>query len=407
MDIYKPHDKLQTCISHMISGEILPYYGEFNLFVNFIKESSIKTAGVNISNTGMNFYWNEEFLNYLPQLQVNFVLIHETFHLLFDHPERSEGYQKDISNIAQDMIINQIIKDDILNTTKPLIRGFVEIPIFNGKKMAIFPPYEYKGNLIFEELYWWLIKEQEKEKGGKKISKELSDIFKETESNDGMFMDKHIDDVTPKEYRNQLIGNIKDKLNGRGLQSGDITSTLNKLKKQDKDYLKFVKRSIVNELFGNIKYASILRPNRKGIEGLKGKKKLGKSINCILDTSGSMNTTIDYVLSFIFQNNIEINLIQIDAEVKKFDIIKNMNQLQKVKIKGYGGTKISPAIQYVANNKKLNKLNSVILTDGMVDVLDFKGIKNKTLIITTVKFPKLKNHNKVKIIKVPKKKLFN
>jgi len=403
MDIYKPHDKLQSCISHMISGEVLPYYGEFNLFVNFIKDSTVKTCGVNLTDSGMNFYWNEEFLDYLPQPQVNFVLIHETFHLLFDHPERSEGYQKDISNIAQDMIINQIIKDDILRTDKPLIKGFVEIPVYGDKKMAIFPPYEYKGNLIFEELYWWLIKEMEKEKSGKEISKELSDIFKEIEKNDGMFLDKHIDDNVSQEYRRQVIENIKDKLNGRGLITNDISSTLNKLKKQNKDYLKFVKRSIVNQLFGNIKYSSILRPNRRGLEGLKGKKKLGKSINCILDTSGSMKKTIEYVLSFIFQNNIEINLIQIDAEVKKFDVIRNMNQLQKMDIKGGGGSTLTPSIKYIVNNKKLNKLNSVILTDGMVDTLDFKGIKNKTLIITTVKFPKLKNHNKVKTIKVPKK----
>lgn len=403
MDIYRLHDKLQTCITEMISGNILPYYGEFNLFVNFIKESSIKTCGVNISDAGMNFYWNEEFLNYLPQPQVNFVLIHETFHLLFDHPERSEGYQKDISNIAQDMIINQIIKDDILRTTKPLIKGFVDIPYFGEKRLAIFPPYEYKGNLIFEELYWWLIKEMEKQKSGKKISKEISKILDESTINNGEFLDKHMEDIVSKEYRKQIIENIKDKLNNRGLETGDITTTLNKLKKQHKDHLRFIKRSIVNQLFGNIKYSSILRPNRRGIEGLKGKKKSGKSINCILDTSGSMKKTINYVLSFIFQNNIEINLIQIDAKVKKFDVIKNMNQLQKVKISGGGGTVITPAIKYVTNNKKLNKLNTVILTDGMTDVLDFKGIKTKTLIITTVKFPKLKNHNKVKIIQVPKK----
>ena len=370
----------------MISGNILPYYGEFNLFVNFIKETTIKTCGINISDRGMNFYWNEEFLDYLPQTQVNFVFIHETFHLLFDHPERSEGYQKDISNIAQDMIINQIIKDDILKTNKPLIKGFVDIPVYGEKKISIFPPYEYKGNLIFEELYWWLIKEREKEKNGNKISKELSNIFSETKINNGEFLDKHMDDVVSKEYRKQVIENIKDKLNNRGLQTGDITTTLNKLKKQEKDHLRFIKRSIVNQLFGNIKYSSILRPNRRGIEGLKGNKKLGKSINCILDTSGSMKKTINYVLSFIFQNNIEINLIQIDAEVKKFDVVKNMNQLQKVKIKGGGGSTLQPSIDYISDKRnKIYKNNTVILTDGHIDKLNFKNIKTKTLILSVSK----------------------
>lgn len=401
MDIYKPHSKLQKCISDMISGEILPFYGEFNLFVNYVKEPTLKTCGVNITDAGMNFYWNEDFLDYLPQPQVNFVFIHETFHLLFDHPERSEGYQKDISNIAQDMIINKIIIDDILKTDKLLIKGFVEIPIYNDKKIAIIPPNEYKGNLIFEELYWWLIKQHKKQKNGESISKYLSKIFSDSEKNNGMFLDEHMDDTISKEYRNQVVSNIKDKLNNRGLLTNDITKSLNKLVRKTEDHLKYIKRSVVNQLFGSEKNSTVMRPNRKGIEGLKGYKKLSKSINCILDTSGSMRNEFEYVLSFILQNNIRINLIQIDAKIKKFDVITTMSQLRKVKISGGGGTVINPAIKYIKDNNKLKKLNTVILTDGYCEnFLNFHGLK-KVLILTTGR--SIKTIGTVKTISIKKK----
>jgi hypothetical protein len=61
-----------------------------------------------------------------------------------------------MSNIAQDMIINHIIWEDISH-------NFVEIPKSeDGKNMALFVPKEYTGKLIFEELYEWLKDEKEK-----------------------------------------------------------------------------------------------------------------------------------------------------------------------------------------------------------------------------------------------------
>jgi hypothetical protein len=65
-------------------------------------------------------------------------------------------YDHKMANIAQDMIINHIIWEDINH-------NFVEIPKDkNGKNMALFVPKEYTGKLIFEELYEWLKEEKEK-----------------------------------------------------------------------------------------------------------------------------------------------------------------------------------------------------------------------------------------------------
>ena len=66
----------------------------------------------------MNFYWNRKFVDSLTQPEAMFLLLHENFHLLFDHTKRSIFYNKEFANIAQDMIINQIIHDDIIKKFK-------------------------------------------------------------------------------------------------------------------------------------------------------------------------------------------------------------------------------------------------------------------------------------------------
>jgi predicted metal-dependent peptidase len=139
-----------------------------------------------------------------------------------------------------------------------------------------------------------------------------------------------------------------------------------------------------NHIFGSKKYKTIVRPNRRGIHGLKGHKKFKNEINVILDTSGSMSGEFERVLSYIFQNDIEINLIQCDAEVQQIIKIKEKKQLEKMKIKGLNGTVLSPAIDFITNKKnKIYMYNTVILTDGYTDTLDFTNVKTKTLILST------------------------
>ena len=181
------HEKLLNGIQTMlIDTRInLPYYGNFNLYINFHEQDTIGTCAVNMSSKGMNFYYSPKFLENLSQKETNFIILHENFHLLFDHPKRTVTGQYDhkLSNIVQDMIINHIIWEDIPHS-------FVEIPkSADGKNMALFVPKEYTGKLIFEELYMWMKDEKEKwqkEKGkGKKGDKSNQSEQSEGEQSEG------------------------------------------------------------------------------------------------------------------------------------------------------------------------------------------------------------------------------
>lgn len=513
------HEKLLSTIQTMLidTKVNLPFYGEFNLHVNFHEQDSIGTCAVNMTSKGMNFFYSPKFLENLSQREVNFITLHEDFHLLFNHPRRTITGQYDhkMSNIAQDMIINHVIWEDINH-------NFVEIPKDKeGKNMALFIPKEYTGKLIFEELYEWLKEKKEEwqkeqkangdkskcqscggtgkkpqsgqqpggdqpggkkgqngesgdggdggekgEKGengnqpgdgkgkgdqkgegdgsgehehsddateqcdcpdcngtgksgkdssgkpsygpyGKNPSKEgdaldtwsTDQIFEDMETNQGEYLDHHINDDVPEEMRESMIRDVMDRLQSRGLTSGNIETTLNKLRKKRKDYLKEIKRSVSNMIFGHVKTKTIVRPNRRQIPGLKGNRKIKSKVNVILDTSGSMGGqgTFERVLSYVYRNDIEINMIQGDTEVKWVENFKSKKKLESMKITGLGGTVIQPSVNYV--EKHFNEFNTVILTDGYTDTLDLSRIKGKVLLISVgTKVPIGKDNGKVKQI---------
>ena len=508
MIIKNIHEKLLSGIQTMlIDTKInLPYYGEFNLHINFHEQDSIGTCAVNVTSKGMNFFYSPKFLEDMSQKEVNFITLHEDFHLLFNHPRRTVTGQYDhkLSNIAQDMIINHVIWEDISH-------AFVEIPKNkDGKNMALFVPKEYQGKLIFEELYEWLKDEKEKwekeqkknsqckscngsgkkdqgqgegqkqdQKGqgqqpgdgqgegekqegqgdgqqpgdgqgkgesqpqdgkgdgqgescpdcqgtgneggqdstgkpsygpyGKNPSKDgesldtwsKEQIFQDMENGSGEYMDKHIGDDVPEEMREAMVKDVMERLAARGLAAGNIEQTLQKLQKKRKDYLKEIKRAVSNMIFGTVKQKTIVKPNRRQIAGLKGNRKVKTKINCILDTSGSMGGTFERVLSYIYRNDIEINLIEADTEVKWIENIKNKRKLETMVIKGLGGTILQPAIDLVSD--QFNEFNTVVLTDGYCDSLDLSKIKGKVLMISIgVKVPISRSNGKVKQIMVEK-----
>jgi len=461
MNIKNIHEKLMESIQQMLidTKVNLPYYGNFNLFVNFNERKDIDTCAVNMTPKGMNFFYNSDFLNRLSQKEVNFITLHEDFHLLWNHPKRTITGQYDhkLANIAQDMIINHIIWEDIPHR-------YVEIPKdADGKNMALFVPKEYTGKLIFEEIYEWLRDEKEKRDKQKKQNQcqscngsgqkqdggqqpdgqegqgenpcddcdgsgqqpgnggtgnsygpygkdprnqsgtldtwSLDQILDNLDKNQGQYLDQHLGDEIPEEMRDAMVKDAMERLAARGLSGGNIEQTLSKLRKQRKDYLKHIKRTVSNVMFGTTKTKTITRPNRRGILGIKGNKKIKNKINCILDTSGSMGGTFERVLSYIYRNDIEVNLIEADTEVKWVENIKSKKKLESIKIAGLGGTMLMPAVKYVED--KFNQYNTLIITDGYCDSLDLSRLQGNVLMITIgVDIPIAKSNGKVKQIKV-------
>jgi predicted metal-dependent peptidase len=397
----------------------LLYYGHFLSYVTFNENNKIRTFGVDCNSKGMNFHYNSNFFDERSQEEVNFFVLHGIFHLLWNHSKRmlKGGFEKELANITQDMIINSTIVEDIP-------KHVIEIP----ENMCVFIPKEYKDEAIFEILYNWLYDQREKEEeessgydienGDDNVGEErddenedidnddensigLDEILDDLDENKGEYLDNHIDDEIPTEEREVIIENVLENLKTRGVERYNITDILNKLRKKNKDYLSYVKKAISASIFGSSKRKTITKLNRKGIEGLKGKRKNKNTINVLLDTSGSMDTFIDSVLNYVFKSDISINLIEADTQVNYTKKLSDGKKLQKTIISGGGGTIIQSGVNYIIEN--FNKFATVILTDGYTDALELKKLKKNVLIISIgVNCPILTTNGKLKQILVKK-----
>ncbi|NQU86099.1 MAG: hypothetical protein HQ541_10090 [Mariniphaga sp.] len=219
-----------------------------------------------------------------------------------------------------------------------------------------------------------------------RIGKDMKQIFEGLEKGKTMTIDKHFLDSIPDELRQEIVDAIETNLKNRGLETGDIAASLRTLKKSKVDYTKKI-LSTLERGFGIKNTKSFRRPNRRGIEGLKGTDSEFKSLNVMLDTSGSMNGYFEKALNFIFRNEITINLIQCDTKVHDAMEIKTLNDFKKVIIKGMGGTTLQPGIDYIEKNKKMKNNNLLILTDGYTDSLSFKSTKRVLILSNDSKCP--------------------
>ncbi len=181
-----------------------------------------------------------------------------------------------------------------------------------------------------------------------------------------------------------FIENVLQRMRNRGMISSDMEAFLSKIRPSKVDYLKSIKKTISN-LGGIEKVNTYTRLNRRDLQGVKGFKRETMGINVILDVSGSMNGLIEIVLGYCFQNNLVLNVLQVDADIQKVNgkevnIIHTPQELQKMKIQGFGGTVLQPGIDFFANDSKYKKFNTLILTDGYCDNLDVSDLKKVVLI---------------------------
>jgi predicted metal-dependent peptidase len=115
-----------------------------------------------LATDGRNFYYNNDFVNKLKPKEAEFGFAHEVLHNVFDHIGRRGDRDPELSNIAADFAVNQILKDEKIG----------EVPNF----IKIFQDNKYRS-WSYEEIY------EDLKKRCKTIN--LSDL--------GELLDEHLD----------------------------------------------------------------------------------------------------------------------------------------------------------------------------------------------------------------------
>ena len=381
VDSREIHPKIQESIKEFITNLNVDYsfFGRFLLGVEFFKSSKLpsKTCAVTINSLGACFLWDSDFIEKQPQSVVNFVVIHEVFHLLYNHVKRTRdlGANQKVSNIVQDMIINSTIKKHFVSNKE------IEIETLKNKEgedVVYYIPSEYKGEWVYEELYKWYMEENPPQEEGNEGSDE------NLEGGDKSLVDDHIDIETDMsdEVQKEFVDNMLQGMENMGHIGNNMEDLLDKLRNPKKNWFKLFRENL-DRMKGTCLQRTYNRLNRRGIEGLKGKKLEEKVISVLLDVSGSMSGEWEKVLSEVNRKGITINLIPCDAQVieENIKVIKTTKQLSNYEIVGLGGTDLNPAIDFVRTNKKFKTNEVIILTDGYAPPIDLKGFK-KVLVLT-------------------------
>ena len=141
-----------------------PFFGNMATRMQIIDASDwCPTAATN----GKNFYYNRDFVSKLSVKKLEFLFGHEILHCVFDHFGRVGSRDRQLSNIAQDYAVNQILVDERVG------QKIDEVKICYDSK--------YRG-MAWEEIYDLLYEQAEK------IS--LPDLLKQL----GDTLDEHINE---------------------------------------------------------------------------------------------------------------------------------------------------------------------------------------------------------------------
>jgi predicted metal-dependent peptidase len=143
-----------------------PFFGNMATRMQIIDASDwCPTAATN----GKNFYYNRDFVTKLSVKKLEFLFGHEILHCVFDHFGRVGSRDRQLSNIAQDYAVNQILVDERIG------QKIDEVQICYDSK--------YRG-MAWEEIYDELYEKAEKI-SLPELLKELGDTLDEHINEDG------------------------------------------------------------------------------------------------------------------------------------------------------------------------------------------------------------------------------
>lgn len=340
---------------------------------NIVVEKGDKRSPMNTAATnGKNKYYTREFVMGLSEQELNFVVIHEAKHIMYQHLTIWQGlYKQDpmLANMAADFVINnETIESDPQGQFAKMPQGGCADPQFNGMDtQGVFKKLQQMG------------KGKGKGKGGKgKPGDEDGDG-----SGSGGF-DYHdwedADSMT--ESEKQALANAVDQAIRQGAilagkMGGDIDRGMIDAMKAKIDWREVLREFVVTSC-DNKDQSTWRRPNRRWIQhDIYMPTQEGEAVGGILfggDTSGSIDN--EFLGSFLGElasicetvSPEQVDVVWWDSAVAGHEVYKReelANLVSSTRPKGGGGTSPSCITEFM-KEKKIKPMCAIICTDGYV-----------------------------------------
>jgi predicted metal-dependent peptidase len=314
---------------------------------------------------GRKFYYNSEFINKMPQKQIEFLMGHEVLHCDYDHMGRRGDREPRVWNIADDYCVNQDLLDQRIGEKIP-------VGLFDSK---------YRG-WSAEEVYDDLMK------NAKKIS--IDDLEK-------MLLDEHLDGEgddgegdgegqkdgkgRPKlteEEKKQIRDEIKEAVMaaaqtvGAGNLPSGVKRMIKDLTAPQLDWRTLLQQQIQSTMRTDYTWA---RASRKGwdMDAVMPGSDWDKEIDiCVtVDASGSMSDgMLRDILSEVkgimeSYTSFRLHLWSFDTDVYNATVFtpENLDEIMDWEVGGGGGTSFECNWEFMRDNDIVPK-KFVMFTDG-------------------------------------------
>lgn len=320
-----------------------------------------------LATDGRTFYFNYGFVNKLTPKECEFGFAHEVLHNVFDHLGRRDGRDPQLSNIAADYAVNQILKDERIGV----------VPSF----LQIFQDDRYRGK-SYEEIY--------------------ADIYERAEKIDinelGELLDEHLDGEGDGEGDGDEDGNkdgkgrprisaeerkkIRDEIKeavvaaaqaaGAGRVPAGIARLIKDFTEPKMDWRQLLRMNIQSILKSNFSFA---RPNRKSqhsgaiLPGMMNEETIDVSV--AIDMSGSISDAMakDFLseVKGIMDEYVDfkLDIWCFDTEIYNYAQFSgdNADEIMDYKCAGGGGTDFEANWQFM-KDQDINPKKFIMFTDG-------------------------------------------
>jgi predicted metal-dependent peptidase len=315
---------------------------------------------------GRNFYYNSEFVNKLPQKQVEFLVGHEVLHVVYDHMGRRQDRDGQLYNVAADYCVNADLIDSKIG------EKITSVPILYDRKYA---------GMSSEEVYDLLYENAEK------IN--VNDLIKQ-------MLDEHLDDGDDDSEEGEGEGEggrpgkmtaeekkaLRDEIREAVLQAAEaagagnlpkgVKRLINKLTNPQLNWRELIRQQVQSLVRADFTWS---RMNRKGqhldaiLPGSNFAETIDVSVS--IDASGSMSEgMLRDILSEVKGimeafDDFKLDVWTFDTKVYGYEKYTpdNIDDIDSYELQGGGGTDFECNWDFMRENEIAPKL-FIMFTDG-------------------------------------------
>ena len=343
-----------------------PFFGNMATRMQLIDASDWCAT---LATDGRNFYYNNDFVNKLKPKEAEFGFAHEVLHNVFDHLGRKGDRDPQLSNIAADYAVNQILKDERIG----------EVPNW----IKIFQDNKYRG-MSYEQIY--------------------DDLYEKADKIDisalGELLDEHLDGEGDDDGSGSGDGDkegngkgrpklseaekkaIRDEIKeamvaaaqsaGAGKLPAGIRRLISDFTEPQMDWRELLRMNIQSILKSNFSFS---RPNRKSqhsgavLPGMTNEETIDVSV--AIDMSGSISDKM--AKDFLSEvkgimdeyQDFKLDLWCFDTQVYNYAKFTGdtADEIMSYEVKGGGGTDFDVNFEYMKEND-IEPKRFIMFTDG-------------------------------------------